>query len=64
MPISKTRLKITFLEWRSDLPGANELMEEVVESAIPAFSVVRVLEGGMPGVKQDFWVSGDTNIAY
>ena len=25
IPISKTRLKITFLESHSDLPGANEL---------------------------------------
>ena len=25
IPISKTRLKITFLEYHSDLPGANEL---------------------------------------
>ena len=24
-PISKTRLKIPFLEWHPDLPGANEL---------------------------------------
>ena len=29
IPISKTRLKITFLELHSDLPGANELINKV-----------------------------------